>query len=101
MKKTKKMLALILALMMAFTTLVMPAMAAGEDEGIMPRRPWGVCPYCDRTCALTDLPSDITIFYENGCAKYEGAHFHTCYYRDSYTCPDHGTFYGPLTEYPC
>lgn len=44
MKRTKKMLALVLALMMAFTCLAMPAMAAAEDEGIMPLGLQGLCP---------------------------------------------------------
>lgn len=47
MKRTKKLLALALALMMAFSCMAMPAMAHGdEDEGIMPLYEVHVCPKC-------------------------------------------------------
>lgn len=49
MKKTKKLAALFLALMMALSCMAMPAMAAGEDEddeGIMPLGPLTMCSYC-------------------------------------------------------
>ena len=46
MKRTKKLLALLLALAMAFTTLVMPALAVDEDEGIMPLGGSGYCSDC-------------------------------------------------------
>lgn len=98
MKKTRKLLALVLALMMSFSCMAMPAMAAGDEE-IMPRRPMGVCPYCDRACELQDLPG--MIWYEDGCDKTPWPHSHECYFKDSYTCPNHGTFYGPAVETPC
>lgn len=44
MKKTKRLLALVLAMMMAFSLLAMPAMAAGDDEGIMPLYEESTCP---------------------------------------------------------
>lgn len=47
MKRMKKLLALVLAMMMAFSTLAMPTMAheAGE-EGIMPLYEVAHCPEC-------------------------------------------------------
>lgn len=100
MKRTKKLLAMALAVMMAFSCMAMPAMAHGdEDEGIMPLRPMAVCPYCNRSCEVQNLPG--MVWYENGCPKYPWPHGHECYFRDSFTCPDHGTFYGPAVETPC
>lgn len=66
MKKTKKLAALFLALMMALSCMAMPAMAAGEDDGIMPR--WAVkrCPDCDEDCDVIerngyDVISEIVV----------------------------------------
>ncbi len=63
MKKTRKLLALVLAMMMAFSCMAMPAMAAGDEgEGIMPRKPVYTCAECGgyaemRTSERTaDLP---------------------------------------------
>lgn len=45
MKRTKKLLALALAMMMALSCMAMPAMAHGdEDEGIMPLYEESTCP---------------------------------------------------------
>lgn len=47
MKKMKKLLALVLAMMMAFSCMAMPTMAHGhDDEGIMPLVERTVCPRC-------------------------------------------------------
>ena len=58
MKHTKKLLALVLAMLMAFSLLAVTAAAADaeehehtcaaccEDEGIMPIGEAGFCPYC-------------------------------------------------------
>lgn len=46
MKKTKKLAALFLALMMALSCMAMPAMAAGEDDGIMPLGAVKPCQNC-------------------------------------------------------
>lgn len=47
MKKTKRLATLFLALMMALSCMVMPAMAAGgDDTGVMPLYEQGRCPVC-------------------------------------------------------
>lgn len=47
MKRTKKLLAMVLALMMALSCMAMPAMAHGDgDEGIMPLKPAYQCRVC-------------------------------------------------------
>ncbi|MBD5170329.1 MAG: hypothetical protein HDT20_09490 [Oscillibacter sp.] len=47
MKRTKKLLALVMAMVMAFSCMTMPAMAHGhEDDGIMPLVERIRCPQC-------------------------------------------------------
>lgn len=47
MKKTRKLLALVLAMVMAFSCMVMPAMAHDhDDEGIMPMIERTICSRC-------------------------------------------------------
>ena len=100
MKKTRKLLALVLALMMAFSCMAMPAMAHGdEDEGIMPLKPWAQCFYCGVGYETYNIPGFVD--YENGCADYPFPHIHDCYFEACFTCPTHGTFYGPVVESSC
>ncbi len=47
MKKTNRLASLFLALLLAFSCMAVPAMAAG-DEGIMPQQLMGTCPSCHR-----------------------------------------------------
>ena len=47
MKRSKKLLALVLALMLSFSCMAMPAMAHSHDDGgIMPVYEVGTCPWC-------------------------------------------------------
>ena len=78
MKLTKKLLALVLALMMAFSTLVMPAMAAENDE-IMPRKPAYLCSYCNGAAEMRTRPGTYPEVYWTGCSKASGSHQHTVY----------------------
>ena len=80
MKKTRKLLALVLALMMAFSCMAMPAMAHGdEDEGIMPLGEVGTCPYCGKTGRVTR--ENYTHTYYTTCTKASSRHQHTTYYN--------------------
>ena len=96
MKKTKKLLALALALMLSLSCMAMSAMAA-EDEEIMPLGAGIDCPECGRLCNVRDIYSTIQRY----CTDNEGKHSHKVVYRDSYTCPFHGTTYGPMEDLGC
>ena len=81
------MLALILALMMAFTTLVMPALAAGEDEGIMPRKPAYQCSYCGGGAERVKQSGQYDESFWLGCSEYGKPHEHTyAYVEDVLVC---------------
>ena len=101
MKKMKKLAALVLAMVMAFSCMMMPAMAHGhDDEGIMPMKPWMKCPECGTGCEAHNIPGLID--YPEGCKTTPWPHSHACYFKDSFTCPTHGTFlYGLAVETPC
>lgn len=76
MKKTRELLALALAMMMALSCMVMPAMAAGdEDEGIMPLYEVGRCPYCGVSGRITR--ESYTHTTKKSCEKSSNAHKHT------------------------
>lgn len=93
MKKFKKPLALILALMMAFSAMVIPAGAADEDEGIMPLGPAMRCP-CGGTISLYyGTPYTTYENYPAGCSAHPGeGHFHELRCRDEYyRCDTCGT----------
>ena len=82
MKKTKKLFALALALMVAFSTLVMPAMAADEDYGIMPLRPVIQCEVCygsSPRISLTEEKSPSDAYRVNSCPSLNEAHTHVPY----------------------
>lgn len=49
MKKTKKLAALFLALMMALSCMAMPAMAHGHDDGVSPQ---GLVVPTTQTCSI-------------------------------------------------
>ena len=78
MKLTKKLLALVLALMMAFSTLVMPAMAA-ENDGIMPRMPVTRCPHCGGGAEILIRQGHYYEDYWHGCKDASGSHWHIVY----------------------
>ena len=75
MKRTKKLLALVLAMLMAFSLMAVTAAAADaeehehtcaaccEDEGIMPVVTYGFCPYCGGPAEYRPVPnSDLLHF---------------------------------------
>ena len=76
MKRTKKMLALFLAMVMAFSTLVIPAMAAGDDGGIMPRRPVMDCPKCGKSVEYNVSSVKIVDEWLDKCPKLNAPHWH-------------------------
>ena len=78
MNRMKKLAALVLALMMAFSTLVMPAMAA-ENDGIMPRMPITRCPHCGGGAEILIRQSSYYEDYWYGCSESSGSHWHTVY----------------------
>lgn len=93
MNKTKKFFALALALMMAFTTLVLPAAAAApEDEGIMPLGRMAYCSKCGKWCNV--LRREVTRLYTindvDYCSKSIYDHFHEMRrFTDYYDCGDY------------
>ena len=82
MKRTKKLFALALALLVAFSTLVTPAMAAGED-GIMPMVGGHDCPSCAIGYA-TSYTRTETDEVHTPCYVCEYAHLHEKTYRRTY-----------------
>ena len=89
MKRTKKLLVLVLAMMMAFTALVLPAAAHG-DEGIMLLGEVIKCPDCSGIADVTSTPKlftgEISVFY---CPKNPVPHIHKQYaYTKIATCRD-------------
>ena len=77
MKRIKRLLALALAMMMAFAMMAIPAAAHGEeDEGIMPLYEVGPCTICgeygrvERRTYSSEKPV-------NSCSKKDGFHYHT------------------------
>ncbi len=77
MKRTKKLLALVLALMMAFSCMAMPAMAHGDgDEGIMPLA--AVRPCTEPNCSGTVTFRTVTRYldWETTCDKCSYRHMH-------------------------
>lgn len=77
MKRTKKLLALVLALAMSFATLVTPAMAAKRDDGNI-AVPCSVCGHCmQATLQLATDPMVRRTYTVGGCQKTEMSHQHT------------------------
>lgn len=80
MKRTKKLLAMALALMMAFSCMAMPAMAAGEDEGIMPLGEHMQCLLCGRDIAIVIEPQyHYNEAYATTCSRSSTKHTHVPY----------------------
>lgn len=81
MKRTKRMLALVLAMMMAFAMLAIPAAAHGdEDEGIMPLYEVGICPYCNESKTVVNR-DHYTHTYATTCKNSGTTHKHTTYHN--------------------
>ena len=95
MKRTKKLLALVLAMVMAFTTLVLPAAAHG-DEGVMPLYVVRECPNCRGTVregATVITPSQMVV---TDCDLKPYPHTHYVYLEETpyycTSCPYSGTY---------
>ena len=83
MKKTKKLLALVLAIVMAFAMLAIPAAAHGdEDEGIMPLYVVGKCS-CGGTITSTSRVLRTYSSTVYSCPAHPG-HTHTHSYTEVY-----------------
>ena len=99
MKRTKKLLALVLALMMALSCMAMPAMAHGDgDEGIMPLYEVVHCPDCGESARVTRKhtgPQAIPSFDCNN-APFEHPHYAEDVYEVRTTC-----MYCPYDETYC
>ena len=75
MKRTKKLLALVMAMVMAFSLMAVTAAAADaeehehkcaaccEDDGIMPAGTMGYCPYCGGVAEYVMKPGSGTIHF--------------------------------------
>lgn len=102
MKHTKKLLALVLAMMMAFSMLAIPAMAVSdEDEGIMPLGEVRDCPECGQTAdARRTYYTDGPFESAASCGGGPVIHHHcirTYHYRlTCRSCSYDGTFEIPV-----
>ena len=81
MKRTKKLLALVLAMMMAFTALVLPAAAHGdEDNGVMPLHEVISCPICRNSVPVTIVPEYYwDAAFATTCSNSSDKHAHIPY----------------------
>lgn len=84
MKRTKKLLALVLAMVMAFSLMAVTAAAAGTEEHehvcsaetIQPRKPWATCSYCGEAMTETQNGTDnegryiIFVCYNDTCSYF-------------------------------
>lgn len=90
MKKFKKPLALILALMMAFSAMVIPAGAADEDEGIMPYPAARPCsnPNCGGSVSPYSTVESDTKYQTCSLCSYSHPHSvkYRCYYEGCSSC---------------
>lgn len=100
MKKTKKLLAMALALMMAFSCMAMPAMAHDdEDEAIMPLGPGFTCTTCGRLASYSGTEKSYREdeSYRVGiaeCPNISVAHTHLPYdIMEVYRCANCGQKY--------
>jgi hypothetical protein len=81
MKRTKRLLALVLAMMMAFAMLAMPAAAHGdEDEGIMPLGQTRTCLQCKVGAVSSYFATEIEEVYPT-CGNCNYPHLHVRTYR--------------------
>ena len=78
MKKARKLAALVLALMVAFSCMSMPAMAhEDEDDGIMPLYEAVLCPKCRGEAHVRRWYEDGEIYWPPAnCSKSILAHLH-------------------------
>lgn len=98
MKKAKKIAALVLAMVMAFSLMAMPAMAAGDD-GIMPRKPAYTCSLCGR--GATYIGVEYEYHYDASrpvspgqCSAIPVEHLHVPYdIKEVYQCGNCGQKY--------
>lgn len=87
MKRTKKLLALVLALMMAISCMAMPAMALENGAARNTMR----CGVCNKYQTVSHDPD--TVIYKRtsnvaGCSKTDFSHQHTIEYRNcNFVCP--------------
>lgn len=79
MKKTRKLLALVLAMLMAFSCMAMPAMAHENDEGIMQRGPVYKCTQCHNGSVSTYQFRDTVTVYRT-CRSCSYMHPHAVTY---------------------
>lgn len=98
MKKIKKLLAMVLALMMALSCMAMPAMAA-EDEEIMPLKPGFECSTCGKLASYSGTEKSYRAdeSYRVGigqCPKVSVEHTHKPYdIMEVYRCANCGQKY--------
>lgn len=107
MKRTKKLLVLALALMMALSCMATPAMAHGdEDEGIMPLYEATHCPECGKEARVTRSYIHDDYWEAINCQNSVWAHLHL--YESIYTvrtacmyCDYDDTYYSPIGNGIC
>lgn len=76
MKQMKKLAALVLAMVMAFSCMVVPAMAAGDEgEGIMPRKPVYTCAECGGYAEMSTSERTGSMQVES-CSDVHKKHYH-------------------------
>lgn len=87
MNLTKKLAALVLAMMMALSVMAMPAAAYGGDSGVMPLGGVRTCPECGRSVSAYTHTEETDRWTVSSCSRKTYAHDHadlTTY--DDYNC---------------
>lgn len=95
MKKAKRMLSLVLAVMLVMSVFVLPASAAAPDDEVEPCAEYIRCPKCYFYDAyVTDTYERyVSTKYVESCGSLAGAHPHDVYgYYISYNCTNCGAF---------
>ena len=88
MKKQTRIASLFLAMLMTFSCMAVPAMAAEENE-IMPLKPFIECPYC---LGAAEVFTDThETYFSTYCDEVGGSHRHAYIYTTyTYNCLDCG-----------
>lgn len=95
MKKAKRILSLVLAVMLVMSVFVLPASAAAPEDEVEPCYVVDFCPRCGGSCQRTRVedPFEYAQKYVESCEGYGLSHTHYIMaYYDRIDCPTCGTF---------
>lgn len=95
MKKAKRILSLVLAVMLVMSVFVLPASAAAPEDEVEPCYVVDFCPRCGGSCQRTrvEAPFEYAQKSVESCASHNEWHPHYIMaYYDRIDCPNCGSF---------